>query len=278
MGLRRIALGLLLLPLAGILNAQMIGSTPGAPLPPNTPAIPNTIRNASFSAVVVTQYDRVLANGNHIHRETRGKVYRDDQGRVRTETEFANPANPGEQFLRVTILDPVQHTMIHFDPRNKIATVTHTSQNQAVASSDSSAAPKHGISLGVTPLNDSGQPAGAPTRIQTQHSAAMATSAAKTEALGTRSMEGVDVVGTKTTRTIEAGAMGNEQPIVSVTDSWYSRDLQVVVLNETDDGQSGHNSMKLINIVRTEPNSQLFQVPPDYTVKETNPATASAKP
>ena len=72
--------------------------------------------------------------------------------------------------------------------------------------------------------------------------------------------------------------MGNEQPIVSVTDSWYSRELQIVVLNETDDGQSGHNSMKLVDIVRADPNSQLFLIPQDYTVKEHNPATASARP
>jgi hypothetical protein len=275
MELRRIALGLLLLPLAGMLNAQMIGSAPGAPLPPNTPVIPTTIRNAPFSAVVVTEYDRVLDNGNHIHRETRGKVYRDDQGRVRTETEFATPGNASDQFLRVTILDPLQHTVVHLDPRNKVATVTRT--GQTVAASDTAPPPNHGMSLRVTPLNDAGQPAGAPTRIQTQHSAASAASPAKTETLGTRSIEGVEVVGTKTTRTIEAGAMGNEQPIVSVTDSWYSRDLQVVVLNQTDDGQSGHNSMKLVNIVRAEPSSQLFLVPSDYTVKETNPATASVR-
>jgi hypothetical protein len=51
-----------------------------------------------------------------------------------------------------------------------------------------------------------------------------------------------------------------------------------VVLNETDDGQSGHNSMKLVDIVRSEPNAQLFQIPQDYTVKDHNPATASARP
>jgi hypothetical protein len=36
--------------------------------------------------------------------------------------------------------------------------------------------------------------------------------------------------------------------------------------------------MKLVDIVRAEPNSQLFLVPQDYAVKESNPATASAKP
>lgn len=276
MRLRRSFLALLLLPLAGIVSAQMTGSSPGNSLPPNPPVIPTSIKNAPFSAVVITRYDRVLGNGSHIHRETRGKVYRDDQGRVRTETEVTTPGNGGEQFLRVTILDPVQHTVIRLDPRNKIATVTHT--GQTVASSDPVPFPRRGTTLGITPLTDSGQPAGPPTAIQTRRSGASAGAAPKTETLGTKSIEGVETVGTRTTRTIEAGAMGNEQPIVSVSDSWYSRDLQIVVWSETDDGQSGHNSMKLDNIVRAEPNPQLFLIPQDYTVRESNPATASIKP
>lgn len=271
MRLRRISLGLLLLPLAGILNAQMIGVSPANALPPNVPVIPTAIKNAPFSAVVITEYDRVLGNGNHIHRETRGKVFRDEQGRVRTETE--SPGNGGEQFLSVTILDPVQHTVIHLDPRNKIATVTHT--GQTVATSDAVPSSRHGITLGVTPQTDSGQPVGPPTKIQAKHGPAPTV---KTQSLGTKSIQGVETVGTKTTRTIEAGTTGNEQPIVSVTDSWYSRDLQIMVLNETDDGQSGRNMMKLVDIVRAQPSAQLFLIPQDYTVKESNPATASAKP
>ncbi len=274
MRLRSISLGLLLLSLAGAVSAQIIATSPNGSLPPNIPVVPTTIKNAAFSAVVITQYDRLVANGNHIHRETRGKVYRDNQGRVRTETQ--SPGNNGDQFLRITILDPVQHTVIHLDPRTKVATVTHT--EQTVTASDPVATTRHGITLGGTPINDSGQPVGPPVKIQTDHAAANAGAAVRTQTLGNRSVEGVETVGTRTTRTIEAGAMGNEQPIVSVTDSWYSRELQIVVLNETDDGQSGHNSMKLVDIVRADPNSQLFLIPQDYTVKEHNPATASARP
>ena len=70
--------------------------------------------------------------------------------------------------------------------------------------------------------------------------------------------------------------MGNDRPIVSISDTWISTDLKVTVLTETDDGQAGHSTMKLVNIVRSEPNAALFQVPADYTVKE-NASTASAK-
>lgn len=65
--------------------------------------------------------------------------------------------------------------------------------------------------------------------------------------------------------------------IVSICDTWISTDLKVTVLTETDDGQAGHSTMKLANIVRSEPNPVLFQIPADYTVKE-NAVTASPRP
>jgi hypothetical protein len=99
----------------------------------------------------------------------------------------------------------------------------------------------------------------------------------KTEALGSKYIEGVNATGTRTTRIIDAGSVGNDKPIVSVSETWFSPELKMTVLTETDDGQSGHTTMKLINIVRTEPMAQLFQVPSDYTVKDSNPTTASAK-
>jgi hypothetical protein len=45
-----------------------------------------------------------------------------------------------------------------------------------------------------------------------------------------------------------------------------SPDLNLVVLSKSVDPRTGENSMKLINISRTEPPSTLFAPPPDYTV------------
>jgi hypothetical protein len=61
---------------------------------------------------------------------------------------------------------------------------------------------------------------------------------------------------------------GSDEPIVAVTDVWYSPDLQMVVLSISDDGQSGRSLTRVTNIVRAVPNEQLFQTPPDYTVKD----------
>ena len=89
----------------------------------------------------------------------------------------------------------------------------------------------------------------------------------KTQSLGQQEIEGVQAEGTRTTRTIAAGAIGNEQPIEIVSESWYSRDLQTVVLSRHDDPQIGQTTYRLTNISRTEPPASLFEVPSNYTLQ-----------
>jgi hypothetical protein len=52
----------------------------------------------------------------------------------------------------------------------------------------------------------------------------------------------------------------------------------MIILSISDDGQSGHSVMRVTNIVRGAPSEKLFQVPPDYTVKDGNPIAAVIKP
>jgi hypothetical protein len=71
------------------------------------------------------------------------------------------------------------------------------------------------------------------------------------------------------TTTIAAGAVGNDLPIVVTSEEWTSPDLQVLVLTERKDPRNGDSSYRLLNISRSEPDPSLFQVPSDYTIKET---------
>src|SRR5262249_2177447 len=57
--------------------------------------------------------------------------------------------------------------------------------------------------------------------------------------LGTQTIEGVQAEGTKLTMTIPAGQIGNEQPIVTESESWYSPELQAVVMTRTSDPRMG---------------------------------------
>ena len=93
-----------------------------------------------------------------------------------------------------------------------------------------------------------------------------------TASLGTQTINGVEAQGTRYTRTIPAGQIGNSKPITIVTERWYSPDLQMVVMSKRTDPMSGDSVTQFTDIQRGEPDPALFQVPSDYTVKEGGPA------
>jgi hypothetical protein len=91
------------------------------------------------------------------------------------------------------------------------------------------------------------------------------------EQLGKQIIEGVEAEGSRTTVTIPAGEIGNEKPIVIVSERWYSPELQMVIMSKHSDPRSGETIYRLTNISRLEPAKALFEVPGDYTFKTDGP-------
>jgi hypothetical protein len=209
---------------------------------------PNGLKGVPFSADVITESTRTLADGNRIHQETHGKEFRDSEGRTRSETEF--PLSPNdEHFQHIFIIDPIQNVHIVLDTRGKTAIVHHFGDAASQARQV------------LVPKPSSTTKSGAMASLQVLDSP-------RTEDLGTMEIDGFTAKGTRHTRTIPAGKIGNDQPITSVHEIWMSHVLQVVLLSKTQDPQSGDQTMKLTNIRTTEPDPSLFQIPPDYTVKD----------
>jgi len=209
-----------------------------------------------FSADVVDETMRVLADGNRIHEERHGRLYRDSQGRQRDEMEFF-PARAGTPtFQHVTIMDPTQHLLINLDPQRKVATVNHLRQP----------------SLAPRPAQ-ANQPAASQSAAAASQAQAQAQAQRQThsEQLGTMQIEGFTSNGTRFTMTAPAGAEGNEKPIVTVTENWFSPVLHSNLLTKRDDPRSGQSVHRLSNIQTGEPDLLLFQVPADYQVKDNNP-------
>jgi len=210
---------------------------------------PRAPKELPYSADVISESTRLLPDGNRIHQETHGKQFRDSEGRTRSETELPMMDSRETRFQHISIVDPVQGVFVNLDAGTKTATVRH-------------------ISLPATQPNqtNAGNLAGrtqtaVPARVNTREQL-------RPEDLGTMEMEGFTVKGMKYTRTIPAGKIGNEQPITSIEAIWSSPELQNVFLNKHDDPQSGQRTMKLVNIRTIEPDPSLFQIPPDYTVKD----------
>jgi hypothetical protein len=57
----------------------------------------------------------------------------------------------------------------------------------------------------------------------------------------------------------------------TVTESWYSSDLQMVVLFKRTDPRTGETVTRYTNIVRAEPTHALFEVPADYKIEGRTP-------
>jgi len=71
---------------------------------------------------------------------------------------------------------------------------------------------------------------------------------------------------TRFTSTIPVGAQGNDRPLVSTTESWYSPELKTTALSTRSDPRNGESTTKLTNISRAEPDAALFLPPAGYQV------------
>lgn len=95
----------------------------------------------------------------------------------------------------------------------------------------------------------------------------------KNEPLGKRMIDGVEAEGTRSTLTIPAGQIGNDLPIDTISERWYSDELKTTVMTTRKDPRTGEIIYRLTNLRRGEPARQLFEVPPDYKIIENSGST-----
>jgi len=220
-----------------------------------------TVTGAPFTATFTTQTTQSLADGNQIRRNTSGSYARDSQGRTRRDVTLPaiGPlAASGQAPPHVVMIDDVvANTQYILNPNKKIA---HQVQPPHFRR-------HHEGREAFGPSGPAAEDAGPELRGQRDKDVV-------TTSLGTQTINGVQAEGTRYTRTIPAGAIGNQNPIVITSERWYSPDLQVVVLSKRDDPRTGETITQLTNIQRGEPDASLFQVPSDYTVKQGGPQVA----
>jgi hypothetical protein len=216
------------------------------------------VTGAPFSAVAVSEMTQTLGDGNHISRKTQSNVYRDSQGRVRRESTLLalGPLAPsGESKSFVSINDPVAGTHYVLHPDTKTA-----EQLPGPGEMKAFSTPDGGFGAVIR-----GQVEG---KVKAHVQEAMADGSMTKEDLGTQTMDGVPVQGTRFTHVIPAGEIGNEKPINVVREVWYSSDLQMVVMSKRSDPRFGDSTYTLTNLQRSEPDASLFKVPSDYTLSQ----------
>jgi hypothetical protein len=213
------------------------------------------VKGAPFSATASSETTQTLQDGTTIHRTTSSTLYRDSQGRFRREitvSGFGPLQTSGKPRTMVMIGDPVAGAHYFLDPEQKVAHKMPPLKGN------------HGD------LSDE-KSQGMEQKRQQHLAKEEASGDVKKESLGTQTINGIKAEGTRITRTIPVGQIGNDKPIQIVFERWYSPDLQVVVKSTRSDPRFGTTTYALNNVQRAEPAATLFTVPADYTVKEGGP-------
>ncbi len=269
--------------LALVLGATALAQAPEPPIPPPPPGGPEfethvavqggegdfvyvragmgmqkLVKGAPYSAQAVTEFTQTLADGNRIHHTNTASMARDSEGRSRREESIlaiGPMAGSGDHAKSIFIHDPVAGTSYVLEAESKTARSSQEPKSFSVEPGKyKMMTQRHMRDKASTTVSPEGH-----IKMEVQ---------IKTEDLGTQVMEGLAVQGKRVTKTIPAGQIGNERPLEMVTETWYSEELQTIVMSKSSDPRTGETMYKLTNVSRAEPDPALFQVPADYKVTE----------
>lgn len=187
------------------------------------------IKDTPFSAAALYKIEQVTPDGKRIHEEVHGKVFRDSQGRMRWEQEFIRNG----QILRTAVVqDPVEGRMIELDENTRTACISAFWR-----------APDSNLLTSRLPVDGS----------DTE------------EELGSIEIEGFIASGTRQTRRFPEGARGYAQPLVGMTELWFSPDLKMTLVSKEESPRVKYIG-KLVHPRAEEPDPSLFRLPADYKI------------
>jgi len=238
------------------------------------------VKGAPYAAEAITESTQTLSDGNRIQRKSTASVYRDSDGRTRREQTLAaiGPwAASGEAPQTIFIDDSVAGVHYILNPKERTARKIMLKPLVTVgAPIPTGKEGEFSVALGTPPhqaMRVERRIAGPGQTVAFQASGTWESALPKpqTESLGKRVIEGVEADGTRNTMTIPAGQVGNELPIQVISETWFSPELQAVVMSKQTDPRMGETVYRLTGINRSEQPRSLFEVPADYKVEEGGP-------
>jgi hypothetical protein len=198
-----------------------------------------TIPNAPFSAVVVTEWTKIMPDGSTALMKNHRTVARDTLGRVFEERRYFTPDGDKQvtTLLQVDYKDPVLHRWVTCVVNRQVC--SEYTYNW---------------------------PAGASAQ-KPQTVAQSAANGTKSEDLGKKMIDNVEVVGSQEVMTIPVGAIGNEKAQPVVKEFWYSPRLGInVTTKRFDPRASTVQNFYVTAINQGEPDAQLFHTPAAYRI------------
>jgi hypothetical protein len=206
------------------------------------------VPDAPFSASVNTEWTKYLQDGSTQTLRNRRLIARDRQGRVFQERRtFVPDGSGGEpQVTRWELAELLTHTMSYCDPRVWICELRFYNAPASVT-----------VPAGPSPNG---------------------TPSLRRDNLGTRTLEGLELTGTRETQTIRAAVTGTNRPLVVVKEFWYSPRLGLNVLTERNDPRSGKEVFTVTDIQLSEPASSLFTLPASFRIVDLRVAPTPPSP
>jgi hypothetical protein len=201
------------------------------------------IPNAPFRATLATEAVKYSFDGATLTFVNQRHIARDGQGRIYEERWLLVPKNSHlKSYMNwIQIADPKQRTLYNCSPQKKICDLVVYDPAQ-----DLSAAQPH---------------TGSPHLVQTEKGSQ------SWEDLGARNILGVDTVGFRETTITNAGVLGNDQPLISMSEYWHSDRLGINLLSIRSSPFFGRQTFTITELTAGEPDEQLFELP-DYPIHD----------
>jgi hypothetical protein len=195
-----------------------------------------SLQNAPFTATVVTEWTRILPDGSTQTVWNHRTVARDTSGHVFQERRYLTP-DGNKQLTPLSALeyqDPYRHELYSCQPSTHMCFVSPYFLPPAPGTQQNRPLPGGKGSVTV-------------------------------EDLGRKTIETLEVVGSREVTTINAGVVGNVRSEPTIKEFWYSPYLGVnLVTKRFDPHASGIDDFEVTNIELTNPDPKLFDPPYDY--------------
>jgi len=187
-----------------------------------------------FQAEATMHSTQHLGDGTLIVKEMHVTLARDDQGRFCFVSHSIQPANNIESHI---IFDPVSGRELQWGTMSKSVTSTPFRTTSHIT-----------VSV-LLPERDASSALSPDEKRVTK------------EDLGSKTIAGIPVVGTRTVTTIAAGNMGNDREIVIRHEQWTSPDFQLIAAELDDNPFSETRIYEITSFERSAPPETLFQAP-----------------
>jgi hypothetical protein len=207
------------------------------------------IAHAPFSLTLETEWTRAMANGGTYTVANKRQVMRDSAGRIYQERWWLVPKDGKMESKMnfIQISDPATHTLYNCETATKQCYLQ-------VYSGSTSASYQPAVGRSGALADGSGY--------------------ATHEDLGGNMIAGFDTVGYRDTTTLNPGTYGNDQPMVSMREFWYCKQLGINLLSILDSPLVGTERFTATDVNVSEPQPRYFAIPEGYTVidqRETGP-------